>query len=47
MPVDGDAKKALTELLKLIAESPEVADRITITIKPAKLDEDKPRKPEK
>ena len=29
--------KALQELLKLIAENPDLAERITITIKPAKL----------
>ena len=29
--------KALQELLKLIAEHPDLAERITITIKPAKL----------
>lgn len=31
-----DTEKALQELLRLIAENPELADRITITIKPAK-----------
>ena len=30
-------KEALQELLKLIAENPELADRITITIKPSKV----------
>ena len=29
--------KALQELLKLIAEHPDLAERITITIKPTKL----------
>ena len=42
--MDEGKKKALKELLKLLAESPDVADRITITIKPEKLKEDKPRK---
>lgn len=30
-------KEALQELLKLIAENPDLADRITITIKPNKV----------
>lgn len=34
--------KALKELLKLLANDPELADRITITIKPSKLNESKP-----
>lgn len=32
-----DNLKALQELLKLIAENPDVADRITVTIKPGKI----------
>lgn len=32
-----DKKEALQELLRLIAENPELADRITITIKPSKV----------
>lgn len=32
-----NSKEALQELLKLIADHPELADRITITIKPAKV----------
>ena len=32
--MNGETKKALQELLKILAENPEVADRITITIKP-------------
>lgn len=32
-----DTEKALQELLRLIAEHPELADRITITIKPVKI----------
>lgn len=41
----GDKKiEALQELLKLIAENPDLAERITITIKPAKLTQgDKPK----
>lgn len=35
---DKDKKEeALQELLRLLADNPDVADRITITIKPAKL----------
>lgn len=33
----ADSKEALQELLRLIADHPELADRITITIKPAKV----------
>ena len=33
----ADKKEALRELLKLIADDPEVAERITITIKPGKV----------
>lgn len=32
-----NTKEALQELLKLIAEHPELAERITITIKPNKI----------
>jgi hypothetical protein len=32
-----DKEKALKELLRLLADNPDLADRITITIKPAKL----------
>lgn len=32
-----DAKKALQELLKLLCDNPDLAERITITIKPSKL----------
>ena len=35
--MDRDAKKALQELLKLLSENPDLAERITITIKPSKL----------
>lgn len=34
MKTDEETKKALQELLKILSEYPEVADRITITIKP-------------
>lgn len=30
-------KEALQKLLKLLADNPELADRITITIKPSKI----------
>ena len=33
----NEKQKALQELLKLIAENPDIAERSTITIKPAKL----------
>jgi len=33
----SEKEKALQELLKLIADHPELADRITITIKPSKI----------
>ena len=33
----SEKEKALHELLKLIADHPELADRITITIKPSKI----------
>lgn len=32
-----DAKRALQELLELLSENPDLAERITITIKPGKL----------
>ena len=35
--MDKTNKEALQELLKLIADHPELADRITITIKPSKV----------
>lgn len=34
-----EKEKALHELLKLIADHPELADRITITIKPSKIEQ--------
>jgi hypothetical protein len=33
----GNKKEALQELLRLLADDPELADRITITIKPSKI----------
>ncbi len=36
----ADTKEALQELLRLLAENPELADRITITMKPKKLEQD-------
>lgn len=46
MEKNPNSKDALQELLKLIADHPELADRITITIKPAKVLQgtDKPKK---
>lgn len=38
--MDETKEKALRELLKLIADNPDLPDRITITIKPAKLKQD-------
>ena len=35
----NEKQKALYELLKLIAENPSLADRITITIKPSKIEQ--------
>ncbi len=32
-------KEALQELLRLIADRPEIADRITITIKPKEIEQ--------
>lgn len=32
--MDGEEKRALQELLKILSDHPEVAERITITIKP-------------
>lgn len=46
--MDKDKKEALKELLRILADNPEVADRITVTFKPSKLDESKPpAKPKK
>ena len=35
--MDKTKKEALQELLKLIADNPDLADRIVITIKPSKV----------
>jgi len=35
--VDDESKKALQDLLEIIAKHPELADRITITIRPSKI----------
>lgn len=32
-----EKEKALRELLRLVADNPDIAERITITIKPGKL----------
>lgn len=32
--MDEEIKKALQDLLKILSDCPEIADRITITIKP-------------
>jgi len=43
-----ETEKALKELLKLLADHPELADRITITLKPGKLIQSRPpEKPKK
>lgn len=44
--MDDEKVKALQELLKILSDHPEVADRITITIKPSKLKQgaEKPKK---
>lgn len=40
--MEQGTKKALQELLKLLSEHPDLAERITITIKPSKLTQSKP-----
>ena len=40
---DKTKEEALQELIRLIADNPDLADRITITIKPAKLKQGKPQ----
>lgn len=42
-----EKQKALYELLKLIAENPSLADRITITIKPSKIEQSDAKPEEK
>lgn len=39
-----EKEKALRDLLKLLADHPELADRITITIKPKQITQGKPEK---
>lgn len=39
--VEEEKRKALQELLKILSDYPEVADRITITIRPNKLSQGK------
>lgn len=41
--MDDEKRKALQELLKILSDCPEVAERITITIKPSKLKQDEHR----
>ncbi len=35
--------KALQELLKILSDYPEIVERVTITLKPAKLTQSKPK----
>lgn len=42
--MDEEKRKALQELLKILSECPEVAERITITIRPDKLKQDERQK---
>ena len=44
--MDDEEKKALQDLLKLLSDHPELADRITITIRPNKTKQgaEKPKK---
>lgn len=41
--MDEEKRKALQELLKILSDCPEVAERITITIRPNKLKQSKPQ----
>ncbi len=43
---DQENEKALQEILKILSDHPEVAERITITIRPRKIKQgtDKPKK---
>ena len=43
-PASKDTGEALKEFLRMIAENPEMIDRMTLTIKPAKLSQQKPGK---
>lgn len=40
---DKTKEEALRELLRLLADDPDVAERITITIKPQKVKQGKPK----
>lgn len=42
--MDEEKIKALQELLKILSDCPEVAERITITIRPNKLKQSKPQR---
>ena len=42
-PMDEEKRKALQELLKILSDCPEVAERITITIRPDKPKQSKPQ----
>lgn len=44
MATIDETKKALQDVLKIIAENPTLADRITITIKPSKIEQGSPTK---
>lgn len=46
MKTDEKTKEALQELLRILSDHPEVADRITITIRPSKIKQgtDKPKR---
>lgn len=41
--MDEEAKKALQDLLKILSDHPELADRITITIRPSKIKQSDPQ----
>ncbi len=43
-PASKDTGEALKEFLRMIAEHPEMIDRMTFTIRPAKLTQQKPGK---
>jgi len=40
---DKSKEEALHELLRLLADNPDLADRITITIKPKQIKQGKPK----
>jgi hypothetical protein len=41
--VENEKIKALQELLKILSENPDVAERITITIRPDKFKQSEPK----